>query len=61
MTGGKRTGLSETEDGEQFILVVQDVFRWVLWTEALVSKRPEIVLEAFETIMTRAGAQPKSP
>ena len=45
---GKRTGLSETEDGEQFILVVQDVFSRFLWTEALVSKRPQIVLEAFD-------------
>ena len=57
---GKRTGLSETEDGEQFILVVQDVFSRFLWTEALVSKRPQVVLEAFEKIMTRAGTQPKS-
>ena len=57
---GKRTGLSETEDGEQFILVVQDVFSRFLWTEALVSKRPHMVLEAFEKIMTRAGTQPKS-
>ena len=57
---GKRTGLGETEDGEQFILVVQDVFSRVLWTEALTSKRPEIVAKAFEDIMTKAGAKPKS-
>ena len=57
---GKRTGLSETEDGEQFILVVQDVFSRFLWTEALVSKRPHFVLEAFDKIMTRAGTKPKS-
>ena len=40
---GKRTGLGETKEGEQFILVVQDVFNRFLWTEALTSKRPEIV------------------
>jgi len=57
---GKRTGLGETKEGEQFILVVQDVFSRFLWTEALTSKRPEIVAKAFEDIMTRAGAKPKS-
>ena len=57
---GKRTGLGETEDGEQFILVVQDVFSRFLWTEALTSKRPEVVAKAFEDIMTKAGAKPKS-
>lgn len=56
---GKRTGLGETKDGEQFILVVQDVFSRFLWTEALTSKRPEIVAKAFEDIMTRAGAKPR--
>ena len=57
---GKRTGLGETKEGEQFILVVQDVFSRFLWTEALTSKRPEIVAKAFEDIMTRAGAKSKS-
>jgi len=57
---GKRTGLGETKEGEQFILVVQDVFSRYLWTEALTSKRPEIVAKAFEDIMTRANAKPRS-
>jgi len=60
---GKRTGLGETKEGEQFILVVQDVFSRFLWTEALTSKRPEIVAKAFEDIMTRAtphGVKPRS-
>ena len=57
---GKRTGLGETKEGEVYILVVQDVFSRFLWTEALTSKRPEIVAKAFEDIMTRAGAKPKT-
>tara|TARA_B100000497_G_C7649148_1_gene390448 strand:+ start:73 stop:1449 length:1377 start_codon:yes stop_codon:yes gene_type:complete len=57
---GKRTGLGEAEDGEIYILVVQDVFSRFLWTEALTSKSPTVVAEAFERIMARAGAQPKS-
>ena len=57
---GKRTGLGETKEGEIYILVVQDVFSRFLWTEALTSKRPEIVAKAFEDIMTRAGAKPKT-
>ena len=57
---GKRTGLGETEEGEVYILVVQDVFSRFLWTDALTSKRPEIVAKAFEDIMARAGAKPRS-
>ena len=57
---GKRTGLGETKEGEVYILVVQDVFSRFLWTEALTSKRPEIVAKAFEDILTRAGAKPKT-
>ncbi len=57
---GKRTGLGETKEGEVYILVVQDVFSRFLWTEALPSKRPEIVAKASEDIMTRAGAKPKT-
>ena len=57
---GKRTGLGETEEGEVYILVVQDVFSRFLWTEALTSKRPENVAKAFEDIMTKAGAKPTS-
>ncbi len=57
---GKRTGLGETEEGEVYILVVQDVFSRFLWTETLISKRPETVAKAFEDIMTRAGAKPRS-
>jgi hypothetical protein len=57
---GKRTGLGETEESEVYILVVQDVFSRFLWTEALISKRPETVARAFEDIMTRAGAKPRS-
>ena len=57
---GKRTGLGKAEDGEVYILVVQDVFSRFLWTEALTSKNPAVVAEAFERIMARAGAQPRS-
>jgi hypothetical protein len=57
---GKRTGLGETKEGEVYILVVQDVFSRFLWTEALTSKQPGVVAKAFEDIMTRAGAKPKS-
>jgi len=57
---GKRTGLQETKEGEVYILVVQDVFSRFLWTEATTSKSPEIILEAFEKILSRAGAKPKS-
>ena len=57
---GKRTGLEETKEGEVYILVVQDVFSRFLWTEALTSKRPDIVAKAFEDIISRAGAKPKS-
>ena len=32
---GKWTELGETKEGQQFILVAQDVFGRVLWTEAL--------------------------
>ena len=39
---------------------MQDVFSRFLWTEALTSKRPGVVAKAFEDIMTRAGAKPKS-
>ena len=57
---GKRTGLVETKEGEVYILVVQDVFSRFLWTEALTSKQPGVVAKAFEDIVTRAGAKPKS-
>ena len=57
---GKRTGLGETKEGEVYILLLQDVFSRFLWTEALTSKQPEVVAKAFEDIMTKAGARPKS-
>ena len=57
---GKRTGLEETKEGEVYILVVQDVFSRFLWTEATTSKSPEIMVGAFEKILSRAGAKPKS-
>ena len=34
--------------------------RIILWTEALASKQPEVVEEAFEDILTKAGAKPMS-
>ena len=37
--GGKKTSLRKTSDGEQYILVVQDVFSIFLWTEALMDKK----------------------
>ena len=58
---GKWTGLGETKAGEVNILVVQDVFSRVLYTDALTSKRPEVVAKSFvEEILTKAGAKPKS-
>jgi len=57
---GKRTGLGETKEGEVYILVVQDVFSRFMWTDALTSKRPDIVAKSFEDIMTRAGTKPRS-
>ena len=36
---GKRTGLEETDEGEVYILVVQDVFTRVIYTEALKTKK----------------------
>ena len=36
------------------------MFSRFLWTEALTSKRPEIVAKALEDIMTRANAKPRS-
>ena len=58
--GGKRTGLKTTKDGESYILVVQDVFSRFLWTEALVNKTPKEVATAFEHILQRAEAVPRS-
>ena len=42
------------------MLVVQDVFSRFLWTEALTSKRPDVVLEGLRAILQRAGAKPQS-
>jgi len=39
---------------------VQDVFSIFLWTEALVNKTPKEVAEAFEKILQRADAVPRS-
>ena len=57
---GKKTGLRKTDDGEVYILVVQDVFSRFLWKEALTPKRPDVVLEGFRAILRRAGAKPQS-
>ena len=57
---GKRTGLRRTKDGEQYILVVQDVFSRFLYTEALPNKTPQVVAKAFEDILARAGTKPRS-
>ena len=46
--GGKKTSLKRTKDNEAYILVVQDVFSRFLWAEALMTKTPEDVAEAFE-------------
>ena len=40
---------------EKFIFVVQDVFSRFLWTEALTTKQPAEVLQAFKRIVERAG------
>jgi hypothetical protein len=52
--------LGARNEGEVYKLVVQDVFSRFLWTEALISKRPETVAKAFEDIMTGVGAKPRS-
>lgn len=49
-----------SDRGEVYILVVQDVFSRFLWTEALTSKRREVVAKAFKDILTRSGATPRS-
>ena len=54
---GKR---GKTKEGEVYILVVQDVFSRFLWTEALTSKRPEAVVNAFKDILSRSGGQAQS-
>ena len=46
--GGKKTSLKRTKDNEAYILVVQDVFSRFLWAEALMTKTPEEVAQAFE-------------
>ena len=43
--------------GERYILIVQDVFSRFIWAEALVSKKPDEVLEAFKRILTEAEEQ----
>ena len=58
--GGKKTALEPTNDGERYILVVQDVFSRRIWAKALHSKRPETVTEAFETILKSSGERPRS-
>ena len=58
--GGNKTPLRRTKDNEAYILVVQDVFSRFLWTEALVTKTPEEVAQAFEKILQRAGTAPRS-
>ena len=52
-------GLGRTKDNEAYILVVQDVFSRFLWTEALMTKTPEEVAQAFEKLQ-RAGITPHS-
>ena len=57
---GKDVGLRPTASGERYILVVQDVFSRFLYTEALLSKSPATVADAFQKILDRASAVPKS-
>jgi len=42
-------------DPYQYILIVQDIFSRVLFVHALKSKDPEVVQQAFESIVRRAG------
>ena len=58
--GGKKVGLHPTDEGEKYILVVQDVFSRKLWTEALINKVPKTVAEAFLKIVQRAGKKPRT-
>ena len=52
--------MRRTKEDEAYVLVVQDVFSRFLWTEALVTKTPEEVAQAFEKILQRAGTKPHS-
>ena len=58
--GGKKTLMRGTKDNEACVLVVQDVFSRFLWAEALVTRTPEEVAQAFEKILQRAGITPHS-
>ena len=55
---GKDVGLRPTSSGEKYILVVQDVFSRVIWTEALINKRPTTVAATFKKILNKAGSVP---
>ena len=57
---GKKTVLRTTKDDETYILVVQDVFSRFIWTEALMTKKPQEVAKAFEKILQRAGKPPRT-
>ena len=52
--------MRQTQDGERYVLVVQDVFSRFLYTEALVNKTPQVVAKTFEEILARAGIEPRS-
>ena len=57
--GGKSVGLGPTEDRERYVLVCQDVYSRMLYTEALTNKSPNAVISAFRKIMDRAGVRPE--
>ena len=42
-------------DPYQYILIVQDIFSRKLWAHALKTKSQEVVQQAFESIVRRAG------
>ncbi len=56
---GQKVDLEPTDDGEKYILVVQDVFSRRLLARALKNKRPPTVVAAFQEILRDGGERPE--
>ena len=57
--GGKKVGL-QPDARFKYILACQDVFSRLLYTQPLATKTPKEVAAAFDRILERAHAKPKS-
>ena len=57
---GNDVGLRPTSAGAKYVLVAQDVFTRLLYTEAIANKRPETVTKGFDAILDKAGTTPKN-